>query len=277
MTNQERSKLYGIIAGIVAGVVAILLVAGFKIIPEGHIGVKTQLGAIVADDLGAGPHFSVPFVQSIKSVNVQEQAYEFSAAAYTKDTQTVESISGKLNYQYDRSQLSHIIRTIGIKNVESKIIVPQVNSILKNAIGGFKAEDLVQGRSVLQEQVESELRTSLATSGIVVTAFNIENIDFEDSFEEVIRAKVAAEQEALRMRNETVAKEEQAKQTVIAAQAAADSQRLEAEAEAYAIELIQKQLAASPKYIELKKVEKWNGQWPQIMGNTINPFVTMDN
>lgn len=273
---SNRKSIIGVIAAAVAVIAIIIVIAGFRIIPEGHIGVKTQLGAIVASDLGAGPHISIPFVQKIKSVNVQEQAYEFNASAYTKDTQTVENIQGKLNYQYDRAQLSDIIRNIGIKNVESKIIVPQVNSILKNAIGGFKAEDLVQGRSVLQEQVENELRTSLAQSGIIVTAFNIENIDFEDSFEEVIRAKVAAEQEALRMRNETVAKEEQAKQTVIAAQAKADSQRLEAEAEAYAIELIQKQLAASPKYIELKKVEKWNGEWPQIMGNTVNPFVTMD-
>ena len=269
-------RKYKVAAIIVAVVAIITLVAGFKIIPEGHIGVKTQLGAIVSSDLGAGPHLSIPFVQKIKSVNVQEQAYEFNASAYTKDTQTVENIQGKLNYQYDRSQLSDIIRNIGIKNVESKIIVPQVNSILKNAIGGFKAEDLVQNRSTLQEQVESELRTSLAQSGIIVTALNIENIDFEDSFEEVIRAKVAAEQEALRMRNETVAKEEQAKQTVIAAQAEADSQRVTAEAEAYAIKLIQEQLAASPKYIELKKVEKWNGEWPQIMGNSVNPFVTLD-
>ena len=270
---NKRKILVPIIA--VVAILLLLVVGGFRIIPEGHIGVKTQLGAIVASDLNAGPHLSIPFVQRIQSVNVQEQAYEFNASAYTKDTQTVENIQGKLNYQYDRSQLSGIIRNIGIKNVESKIIVPQVNSILKNAIGGFKAEDLVQNRSSLQEQVESELRASLAQAGIAVTALNIENIDFEDSFEEVIRAKVAAEQEALRMRNETVAKEEQAKQTVIAAQAQADSQRVKAEAEAYAIKLIQEQLAASPKYIELKKVEKWNGEWPQIMGDTINPFVSL--
>ena len=245
------------------------------IIPEGHIGVKTQLGAIVDSDLGAGLHFKVPFIQSISTVDIREQVYETNTPAYTKDTQTVENMQVKLNYQYDQSELSTIIRSIGINNVESKLIVPQVNSVLKNAIGRFKAEDLVQNRSALQEEVESELRKSLAASGIVVTAFNIENIDFEDAFEEVIRAKVAAEQEALRMQNETVAKEEQAKQRVIAAQAEADSQRIQAEAEAYSIELIQKQLQASPEYIELQKVEKWNGEWPQVMGETVNPFVTI--
>lgn len=255
-------------------IVALILVFGsMTIIPEGHIGVKTRLGAIVSSDLAAGPHFKIPVIESIKAIDIREQVYEISTPAYTKDTQTVENLQVKLNYQYDLSQLSYIIRTIGIENVESKLIIPQVNSVLKNAVGRFKAEELVQNRSALQEQVESELRESLAASGIIVSAFNVENIDFEDAFEEVIRAKVAAEQEALRMQNETVAKEEQAKQQVIAAEAEAESQRIKAEAEAYAIELIQKQLQASPEYIQLKMVEKWNGEWPQVMGESINPFV----
>lgn len=270
------SKIKKATVFVVIGACLLVMLPGiFTIVPEGHIGVKTQLGAIVASDLAAGPHFMAPIIQSVRSVDVREQAYEFSTTAYTKDTQTVENIRGKLNYQYDRSQLSGIIRNIGIENVESKLIAPQVNSILKNSIGGFKAEELVQNRSSLQEQVEDELRSSLAASGIVVISFNIENIDFEDSFEEVIRAKVAAEQEALRMQNETAAKEEQAKQTVIAAQAQADSQRIQAEAEAYAIQMIQEQLQASPEYIELQKVEKWNGEWPQVMGTTVNPFINM--
>lgn len=256
-------------------IIALLVFSSLTIIPEGHIGVKTRLGAIVSSDLAAGPHFKIPLIESIKAIDIREQVYEISTPAYTKDTQTVENLQVKLNYQYDLSQLSQVIRTIGIENVESKLVIPQVNSVLKNAVGRFKAEELVQNRSALQEQVESELRESLAASGIIVSAFNVENIDFEDAFEEVIRAKVAAEQEALRMQNETVAKEEQARQQIIAAEAEAESQRIKAEAEAYAIELIQKQLQASPEYIQLKMVEKWNGQWPQVMGESINPFVMM--
>ena len=255
--------------------IAILLVSSIRIIPEGHIGVKYQLGAIVSSDLAAGPHFKVPLIQSIKVVDVREQIYETNTPAYTKDTQTVENLQIKLNYLYDQSQLSTIIRTIGIENVETKLIIPQVNSVLKNATGQFKAEELVQNRSSLQEQVESELREKLASNGIIVTAFNIENIDFEDAFEQAVRLKVEAEQEALRAQNETVLKEEEAKQRVIAAEAEAESQRIAAEAEAYAIELIQKQLQASPQYIQLQMVEKWNGEWPQVMGETVNPFVSL--
>ena len=245
-------------------------------VDEGEVGVKYRFGTIVDDSLTAGLHTKIPMIESIKKIDVREQVYETTTTAYTKDTQTVEGLQVKLNYRYDQSELSNLIRNIGINNVESKLVVPQLNSALKNAIGNYKAEELVQNRSAVQEIVEEELRASLAEVGVAVTAFNIENIDFEDSFEEVIRQKVAAEQEALRVQNETVAKQEEAKQAVIAAEAEAESKRVAAEAEAYAIELIQKQLDASPEYIRLQMVEKWNGSWPEVMGNEINPFILMD-
>ena len=70
-------------------------------------------------------------------------------------------------------------------------------------------------------------------------------------------------------------KEEQAKQTVIEAQAEADSNRLIADSEAYAIEKIQEALEKNPQYIELEKIKKWDGKLPQAMGNEINPFVSL--
>ena len=262
-------------------VIALLLVSSVvsssTIVPEGHVGVKYQFGQIVDDNLSAGLQFSVPFIQTIKAVDVREQTYETTTAAYTRDTQTVEGISVKLNYMYSPAQLSNIIKNIGISNVESNIVVPRLNSILKNEVGRYKAEDLVQGRAALQSAVETQLRESLERDGIIVRSFNILNIDFEDGFEAVIRSKVEAEQQALTTKNETIRKEEEARQQVIAAQAQADAAKLAAEAEAYSIELIQQQLSASPEYIALRRIEKWDGKFPQIMGNEVNPFVILED
>lgn len=255
---------------------ALFLVAnGITVIEEGFIGVKYQFGRIVDDSLVAGLNFKIPFVEKIVPVDVREQMYEVDTNAYTKDTQSVENLQVKLNYLYDKAELSNIIRNIGIRNVETKIIVPQVQSVMKNEIGQFKAEELVQNRVTVQENIEEKLREELSKSGIVVVSFAIQNIDFEDGFEEAIRAKVVAEQDALKMQNKTKEKEEEARQQVIAAQAAADSQRVQAEAEAYAIETIQRQLAQSPEYIELQKVQKWDGAFPQVMGDGVNPFVAI--
>ncbi len=257
-------------------VVLILLGTCVTVIPEGFIGVKYNLGKIRNSSLQPGAHLSLPFIETIEKVDVREQVYETHQPAYTKDTQTVESIYVKVNYVYATGQIDSLIRTVGVNNVESTLIVPNLNSILKNTIGKYKAEELIQNRSIAQELVEDELRGALSPYGVSITAVNLADIDFEDSFEQTIRDKVAAEQEALRVKNETAAKEEEARQTVIAAQAEADSKKLKADADAYAISVIQAELSKSPEYIELQKIEKWNGKFPEVMGTTVNPFVTLN-
>ena len=77
------------------------------------------------------------------------------------------------------------------------------------------------------------------------------------------------------MQNKTAEKEEEARQKVIAAQAEADSQKIKADAEAYAIEAVQKQLTQSPNYIEYMKIMNWDGTLPQAIGNDVNPFIAL--
>ena len=66
-----------------------------------------------------------------------------------------------------------------------------------------------------------------------------------------------------------------ANQKIVAAEAEAQSAKIAADAEAYAIKAVQEQLAQSPEYIEYERIQKWNGQYPEVMGNTVNPFVTL--
>ena len=264
---------------VLAIVVILLLILGFSstyTISEGYIGVKYRFGKIVADDLQPGLNFKLPLVETVSRVDIREQIYESSTSAYTKDTQTVENLQFKLNYYYDQSQLSNIIRNIGIGNVESKLVIPQLMSIVKNEIGQFRAEELIQNRTVVQENIEDKIGESLRQDGIIVTAFALENVDFEDGFEEAVRAKVVAEQDALKMQNKTKETEELARQMVIQAEAEAESQKIEADAQAYNIQVIQEQLNASPQYLEYQKIQKWNGQFPQVMGDGVNPFVVLD-
>ena len=63
---------------------------------------------------------------------------------------------------------------------------------------------------------------------------------------------------------------------MIAAQADADSQKIKADAEAYAIQAVQEQLAKSPNYIDYLKVNNWDGVLPQAIGTEVNPFIALD-
>lgn len=265
---------------VIAVIIFIALVVVFNcfaIVNEGFIGVKYRFGKIVADDLTAGLNFQIPFIEEIKQVDIREQVYATTTDAYTSDTQTVQELSLKLNYSYDKAKLSDLIREVGITNVESKLLIQNVAKITKNEIGKVKAEELVQSRADVQQKIENELTPLLAEKGIIVQAFAIENLSFDDAFEQSIQNKVIAAQDALKMENKTKEKEEEAKQIVIAAQAEADSQKLEADAQAYAIQVVQEQLKNSPDYIDYLKITNWNGVLPQVMSDGINPFLVLDN
>lgn len=265
-----------VLIGVIIVLVLIVLFNSFSVVNEGFIGVKYQFGKIVDSDLSAGLNFHIPFIEEIEQVDTREQIYSVSTDAYTSDTQTVNSLQLKVNYYYDSTQLSEIIRSIGISNVETKLLVPNVAKIAKDEIGKVQAEVLVQNRSDVQNAIFESLRDTLSGNGIIVTAFAIENLSFDDAFEQSIQAKVIAAQDALKMQNKTAEKEEEAKQQVIAAEAEAKSQKIKADAEAYAIEVVQKQIAQSPNYIEYLKISNWNGVLPQAIGTEVNPFISLD-
>ncbi len=276
-SGGNGSKTGTIIFAVIIAVVVLAIVFNcFTIVQEGFIGVKYQFGRIVEDNLSAGLNFRIPFVEEIEEVDIRDQIYSVKADAYTSDTQSVNELQLKLNYRYSSAMLSNIIRDTGINNVESKLLVPNVAKIAKDAIGKVKAEDLVQSRGQVQATIQSELTQVLSPYGIIVTAFAIENLNFDPAFEASIQEKVIAAQDALKMENKTKEKEEEAKQIVIAAQADADSQVAIAEAEAKAIQLIEEQLTKSPNYIEYYTIQKWNGILPQVIGGDgINPFVSI--
>ncbi len=276
--NGSMPKGVGIMVIVVLVLLLLAVVAfnSFTVVNEGFIGVKYQFGKIVDSSLSAGLNFHIPFIEEIEQVDTREQVYSVTTDAYTSDTQTVNELMLKVNYYYDGTQLSDIIRTIGIPNVETKLLVPNVAKITKDEIGKVQAEKLVQNRSDVQNSIFESIKETLAPQGIIVTAFAIENLSFDDAFEASIQAKVIAAQDALKMQNKTAEKEEEAKQQVIAAQAAADSQKIQADAEAYAIQVVQEQIAQSPDYIEYLKISNWNGVLPQAIGTEVNPFIALD-
>lgn len=273
-TSKSHGKIVIII--IIAAALLIVVLNSFSIVNEGYVGVRYRFGKIVQDNLTAGLNVHIPFLEEIEQVDIREHVYSVTTDAYTSDTQSVNSLQLKLNYCYDSGKLSSIIRNIGISNVEARLLVPNVQKIAKDAIGKVKAEQLVQSRADVTNEIQDSLTEILAKDGIIVTAFAIENLNFDEAFEASIQAKVIAEQDALKMENKTKEKEEEAKQVVIAAEAEAKSKRIAAEAEADAIKAIQEQLQQSPNYIDYFQIEKWDGKLPQVVSDGVNPFVTLN-
>lgn len=254
--------------------VIILLMASISIIGEGTVGVKYRFGKVVATDLEPGMHFVVPFIDFVRRVDITEQIYTMDVQTYTKDTQTVDSLDIQVNYYYNKAELDTIIRSIGLNNVEPKLVMPNLTSVLKNEVGKYKAEELIAQRSALEINIANSLSEKLNKYGIIISRVAIQDIEFNKAFEQVVEEKVQAEQRALKVQNETIQKQEEAKQKVIAAEAEADAIRIKAQAEADANKLLTESL--SDKLVEYYKIQAWNGEFPQVMGNTVNPFISLE-
>ena len=274
---ERTRKGFKAIIGIVLAIVLVLIVStsALIIINEGTVGVKYRFGKIVATDLEPGVHFVRPFIETVKKVDVTEQIFVMDVSTYTRDTQTVDSLDIQVNYYYSKADLDTLIRSIGIKNVEPKLIMPNLTSVLKNEVGKYKAEELIANRSQLEMDIQQSLSDKLTSYGLIISRVAIQDIEFESAFEQVVEQKVAAEQKALTVQNETIQKQEEARQKVIAAQAEADAILVKAQAEAEANRLLNESLTG--ELLNYYKIQAWNGEFPQVMGNEVNPFVMMSD
>ncbi len=260
-------------------VFAALVVGGnsFYTVPEGQSAALYTFGKLDGVVASSGVHFKAPFVQNTKLIDMREQSIEVPQNAYTKDTQTVENLITKVNYRLDASRIDSLIREVGVEFVYDKLVLPSVLSITRNTIGQYTADELIGHRAEVTQKIQDQLIERLTGRGITLTAFTIQNIDFEDSFEAAVRRKVEAEQKALEAQNQTKEKQELAKQEVISAQAEADAMkakanaeayaiRAKAEAEAFAVESIERKLSDAPAYIDYLKATRWDGRLPYVQG-----------
>ncbi len=249
-------------------VLAVIIVAlnCFTIVEAGHTGVVVTLGKVNDGVLQEGMHAKLPFVQDVVKIDNRIVKLNVSTEAFSKDLQSV-STELAVNYRVDRDKSFSIYKNIGA-NYETVLLEPAVNEVLKAITARYTAEESVTNRAVISEGLVSGLNDKLNSIGLYVTDVNIINFDFSEAFINAIEEKQIAQQQLL--------KAETDKQTAITnAQAAAETVRIKAQAEAEANKTISESLTAI--MLEYSKIEKWNGVLPTVMGGEASPIIDMNS
>ena len=198
---------------------------------------------------------------------------------------------GTINDMTERGiPLQEIYRTVG-SDYYDVVIVPNIAESVKVVTARYTAENLVGRRDDLARAIESELSTSLDGYNIELVGTAIENMDFTDAFTNAVEAKQVAAQNKLQAQIEqdqkTMEQEQQAKRSVIDANAAADVAKIQAEAElqvakvqadakAYAGQKEaekNKAIAASltTDLVNYYYVQQWDGKLPESYVGSENP------
>lgn len=256
--------------GLTIAVIIIILavVNPFVLIGAGQRGVVMNFGAVQDKVMGEGIHFRIPIMQTVEKIDVQTQKMEVKAMAYSKDIQTVESLLA-LNYHLKADNVNKLWQEVGT-SYEIRLIDPAIQESVKAATAKFTAQELIEQRAKVKDEIKTELFNRLDRY-FIVDEFSIIDFSFSDEYEKAVEAKQVAQQAALKAQNDLTRIKTEAEQRIATAKAEAEAIKLQSEA------------ANNDKYVNLKAlevqkaaIEKWNGVLPtqMIPGGSL-PFINL--
>lgn len=258
-------KIGKIIFLLIVIVIVISVINPFVIVSAGERGVVLNWGAVSDKVLGEGLHLVIPLQQKVISIDVKTKKIETDSVAYSRDIQTVTTRIA-LNYHVDASTVNKLYQEVGL-NYEDKIIQPAIQESVKATAANFTAQELIEERPKVKEEIKNFIKERLLIWRIVVDEFSIANLDFSDAYERAVEQKQVAQQDALRAKNDLERVKMEAEQRVAQATAEAEAIKIQAQA-------ITQQ--GGKDYVQLKAIEKWDGKLPaqMIPGGTV-PFIEL--
>lgn len=184
------------------------------------------------------------------------------------------------------SMAPDILRNTGkTQDIINVHLIPKLRSILREQGKGVKqAQDffLESIQAQLQSSLQAGLSDYLTPKGLQIESVLIRDIVLPKVIRDSITETKRREQEVLkqqaeleRFATEQNQKVKQAESELEAAKLQAEKIRALADAEAYQIEVINRQLAKSPNYIKLKQVERWDGVLPRYTGGDSIPILDL--
>lgn len=223
-------------------------------------------------------------MQSIKKVNNKQQEMNFEEQVWGETSERTVVFMSDVTVTYRINPEYSAWLYANVSDYQQNAL-PQtlVASALKASMVSLKSDE-VTNRAKIEPLCVENLQDAIdekygGEQVITIVNVNINNMDFEDSYNQAIAEKQVAqmEYEKKQIENQTAinAANAEAEQKRISAQAEADRQIIAAQAEADAILAVaqaqaeaNRELANSvtENLIEYEKIEKWDGKLPTVSG-----------
>jgi prohibitin 2 len=268
------ARITRLIGALLVALIAVSFVScGMQTVETGHRGIKTTFGKVVSEPLTEGLYFFNPFTSKITELDTRTLTWGGETEAYTRDVQEAK-VKFVLNYNLRPDKSAVVFQTVG-RDWPAALVSQVVLAAVKETLGQWDAVKLIANRREAGAQAERAITLALAEKYVVVSRFEITDLEYSETFNNAIEAKVIAQQKAIEEQNRTVQIQEQANQKVVAAKANAEATVLNAKAEAESISIRARALEQNQKLVDWEAVQKWNGQLPTYMLGGSVPFVNL--
>jgi len=281
---MPRTKLFGrLIAGLaVLGLLLFGVVSCGTTVEPGNVGVKIRtLGGAAGVDrqpLSSGWHFKgigeriveYPVIQRTYSYTreADERGPENEEIAFADNTGLPMTADVAITLQVNPASAPKLYETYRL--TFDQLLDGPIRNDVRSAVAAEAERVNVDalysgGRQLVIQRALARVSTKWARHGVTVTQLDwIGTIRYPDVILQAIQAKTRTDQETLTARAQ-----------VAKAQAQAEAQIAAARGQAESIRIINEALAANPRYVELKAVEKWDGKLPQVTGAGGAPFINL--
>ena len=250
--SDTTKPMFKLLGGLILIVLLVNIFSFFVVVNPGERGVLLQLGTVKAV-YEPGLHFQFPLVNNVVVMDVRTQKTESVVDSASKDLQAIDGTVA-LNYHIEPLSVDKLYQEVGLEYA-LRIINPAIQESVKASTAKFTAEELITKRQAVKEDMRKSLEDRLSVYYIKVDDLSIVNFSFSEEFNRSIEAKQTAEQNALKAGNDLKRIQIEAQQSIESAKAQAESIRIQGEA-----------LKQTPGLVQLKMVEKWNGQLPMYAG-----------
>jgi regulator of protease activity HflC (stomatin/prohibitin superfamily) len=281
---MPKTKLFGrIIAGLaVLGLLLFGVVSCGTTVEPGNVGVKIRtLGGAAGVDrqpLSSGWHFKgigeriveYPVIQRTYSYTreADERGPENEEIAFADNTGLPMTADVAITLQVNPASAPKLYETYRL--TFDQLLDGPIRNDVRSAVAAEAERVNVDalysgGRQLVIQRALARVSAKWARHGVTVTQLDwIGTIRYPDVILQAIQAKTRTDQETLTARAQ-----------VAKAQAQAEAQIAAARGQAESIRIINEALAANPRYVELKAVEKWDGKLPQVTGAGGAPFINL--
>lgn len=298
-----KGKVGAIFLAVVFVVGIIMCFMCMERVPAGYVGVVYNMsGGVDGEVLTQGWHlvsptkkvttYSIGIEQSyLTSEDKGDSKKDESFNIPTSDGKTVK-VNLEFSYRFDSERVTDtFVRFKGRsgEDVKDTFIKPKIMAWTQEISATYPVTDIFgDKRTQINAELDTYLKQKFEPYGIIIDTVNFTDISVDEETAAAIQKKVTAQQE-LELANieaqtakvqaekdkqvalieaeknkETAAI--QAEQAKIKAQGEADAKKIAADAEAEANRKIAESL--TPELIERQKIEKWNGDVPQVQGSS---------
>lgn len=208
-----------------------------------------------------GTYFGISWiVNDMIEYNVRQQTLHIENTLLDKNGMDVD-IKMSVMFRPIPSKIGYLHEEKGPDYVET-YCMPVAEGALKDILGKYAAQDLLtKDREAAQSQIKALLTEYYAKNYIQCDDVILSDIDLPEAISKAIENKQVQDQKNLLAEKRKVEEQNLAAAKVAKAEGDAKAKVISAKAEAQYIRELQQALASNPQYVELKKIERWSGEF----------------